>query len=71
LRGVAMRDVELYRRLLGIEAPWKVERVELSVAEQRVDVVVGHGEGVRWPCPECGTVLSVRDHAAERAWRHA
>ena len=27
-----MRDVELYRQLLGIEAPWKVERVELSAA---------------------------------------
>jgi transposase len=65
-----MRDVELYRQLLGIEAPWKVERVELSVAEQRVDVVVGHADGVRWPCPECGTALSVRDHAEERAWRH-
>jgi transposase len=65
-----MRDVELYRQLLGVEAPWKVERVDLSVGEQRVDVLVGHGVGVRWPCPECGTKLSVRDHAEERSWRH-
>ena len=65
-----MRDVELYRQLLGIEVPWKVERVDLSVAEQRVDVVVGHADGVRWPCPECATELSVYDHAEERAWRH-
>jgi transposase len=67
---VAMRDVELYRQLLGIEVPWKVERVELSVAEQRVDVVVSHAKGVRWPCPECGTEISAYDHAEERAWRH-
>lgn len=26
-----MRDTELYRHLLGLEAPWKVGRVELSV----------------------------------------
>jgi hypothetical protein len=43
--GVAMRDVELYRRLLGIEAPWEVQQVELSVSEQRLDVVVGHAKG--------------------------
>jgi transposase len=67
---VAMRDVELYRRLLGIEAPWEVKSVDLSLAEQRVDVVVGHGRGVRWRCPECGAELSTYDHAERRAWRH-
>jgi transposase len=65
-----MRDVELYRQLLALEAPWRVERVDLSVAEQRVDVLVSHVRGVRWPCPECGTRLSVYDHSEERAWRH-
>jgi transposase len=67
---VAMRDVELYRRLLGIEAPWEVKSVDLSLACQRVDVVVGHGRGVRWRCPECGAELSTYDHAERRAWRH-
>lgn len=65
-----MRDVELYRLLLGIEAPWEVQSVDLSVADQKVDVMVGHAKRVRWPCPECGTELSVYDHAEERAWRH-
>jgi hypothetical protein len=41
-----MRDVELYRQLLGIEVPGGVERVELSVTERKVDVVVVHGKGV-------------------------
>ena len=50
-----MRDVELYRLLLGIEAPWEVQSVDLSVADQKVDVMVGHAKRVRWPCPECGT----------------
>jgi transposase len=65
-----MRDVELYRRLLGIEAPWEVKSVDLSLACQRVDVVVGHGRGVCWRCPECGAELSTYDHAERRAWRH-
>jgi hypothetical protein len=26
-----MRDTELYRQVLGLEAPWEVTRVELSI----------------------------------------
>ena len=65
-----MRDVELYRQVLGLEAPWTVTRVDLSVTEERVDVWAGHADRVRWPCPTCGAELPVYDHAAERAWRH-
>jgi hypothetical protein len=38
-----MRDIDLYRHLLGLEAPWTVTRVELSVGEGRVDVWADHG----------------------------
>ncbi len=65
-----MRDVELYRHLLGLEAPWTVRSVELNVPGQQVDVWAGHAEDVRWPCPECGTTLGLYDHAEERVWRH-
>lgn len=65
-----MRDVELYRHLLGLQAPWTVGRVELSVTAQQVDVWAEHGEKVRWPCPDCGIELPVYDHAEERSWRH-
>jgi hypothetical protein len=37
-----MRDTELYRHLLGLVAPWEVERVELSVEDGRVEVWVQH-----------------------------
>ncbi len=66
----AMRDTELYRHLLGLVSPWEVSRVELSVDGGRVDVWVEHPKGTRFACPECGTGLSVYDHAEERAWRH-
>jgi transposase len=65
-----MRDVELYRHVLGLESPWTVSRVELHVKEQRVDVWAEHSEGYAWPCPECGPALPLYDHAEERAWRH-
>lgn len=65
-----MRDTELYQRLLGLESPWTVSRVELNVTEQRVDIWAGHPEGARWPCPDCGTTVALYDHAEERAWRH-
>jgi transposase len=65
-----MQDTELYRYLLGLELPWKVERVKLDVDSQRVDVWAGHAEGLRWPCPECGEMMPVYDHTPERTWRH-
>jgi transposase len=65
-----MRDTELYRQLLGLESPWDVSRVELSLEEGRVDVWTGHPRGARWSCPECDRELATYDHAEERAWRH-
>jgi transposase len=65
-----MRDTDLYRHLLGLEAPWFVANVELNVKEQRVDVFVEHTEGTQWPCPECSASSPVYDHVPERAWRH-
>jgi transposase len=56
--------------MLGLEAPWTVESVELDMKEQRVDVRAGHQEGLHWPCPDCGALLSVYDHSEERTWRH-
>ena len=65
-----MRDTELYRHLLGLVAPWEVDRVELSAPGGRVDVWVGHPGRTRFACPDCERELAVYDHAEERAWRH-
>lgn len=65
-----MRDTELYRHLLGLESPWEVTRVELSVEAGRVDVWADHSAGVPMPCPGCGRMLPLYDHSEERAWRH-
>jgi transposase len=65
-----MQSVELYRQLLGLAAPWTVERVDLDVAGQRVEVFVAHKAGARFGCPECARELAVFDHVGERVWRH-
>ena len=65
-----MHDVELYQQIFGLSSPWKVEQVELDTAGQRVEVVVSHGEGMKWKCPHCERELAVYDHSEERTWRH-
>ena len=65
-----MQDRELYRQILGIEAPWFVERVELKLAEGEVHIYLEHREMTSWPCPECGASCQLYDHQGERQWRH-
>jgi transposase len=65
-----MRDTDLYWHLLGLAAPWTVERVELSVEKQRVDVFVEHPVGLPWRCASCTHSGTLYDHSDERVWRH-
>ncbi len=63
-----MRDVELYRALLGLTAPWTVAGVDVDMKGQRVVVRVEAGPGP-YPCPECGTPTGRYD-SKPRRWRH-
>lgn len=65
-----MHSEELYRQMLGLTTPWDVERVDLNMTEQRVDVYVRHPARQRFACPQCGRELGVYDHQSARAWRH-
>jgi transposase len=65
-----MRDKQLYEQILGLTEAWYISRVELNVAEQRVDIWVEHRDGVAWPCPTSGRSVALYDHADERMWRH-
>ena len=66
----AMKDTELYTRLLGIHRPWYVQEVRFSDSPERIDVYVDHEPGIQIGCPECGGCCSVYDHLAEREWQH-
>lgn len=65
-----MRDRDLYQQILGLGDPWRVQRVELTVKDQRVDVYAEHVERPSWPCPECDAQCGLHDHEEERTWRH-
>jgi len=65
-----MQDHELYRRILGIEAPWFVDSVELKLESGEIHVYLRHHDMMEWPCPECGAACKLYDHQPERRWRH-
>lgn len=64
-----MQDKELYEKLLGLEAPWVVESVELQMEKAKVTVHLTHEPAARFPCPECGIGCPTHDHR-HRQWRH-
>lgn len=65
-----MRDVELYRHLIGLQSPWTVEKVTLDIKERRVEVWAQHNERVKWTCPQCQSLCPLHDHEPQRTWRH-
>jgi transposase len=65
-----MEDRELYRRILGIESPWRVSSVDLRLAPKEVHIYLTHEDLPTFPCAECGTPSKLYDHQPERQWRH-
>jgi transposase len=64
-----MRDHELYATILGLTAPWTVERVEVDVPGGAVHVWLARTGDAAAQCPECQTACPIYDHR-EREWRH-
>jgi len=60
---------EHYGKLLGLQSPWVVDGVGLSLKEQRVSIEVVY-RSENGPCPVCGAACAVYDHQARRTWRH-
>lgn len=65
-----MNDPRFFETILGVKSPWRVERVEMSTGEKRLDAFLAHEDGVKFACPECETSSPVYDHSAARVWRH-
>jgi transposase len=59
----AVQDTKLFETILGIQAPWSIDRVTLDTSGERVDLWAEHADATRWPCSGHG-------HAEERVWRH-
>ena len=63
-----MRDIELYKAILGLTPPWTVVDVKLDVKGQQVTVHVHPGDGP-FRCPECQATVPGYDRKPRR-WRH-
>ena len=64
-----MKDTALYQQLLGIESPWRVSSVDLSIAQKRVVVEVELKPQV-WADPSDPTRRAHINGWTDRQWRH-
>lgn len=64
-----MRDRDLYAKLLGIEAPWRVREVDARLDASEVEVFIIFDDKAELPCPECGAACGRHD-TRTRTWRH-
>ena len=64
-----MDDRSLYASILGLQAPWEVERVELKAVEEAANVFVHKAAGTPFARPECATAAPIYDHV-DRTWLH-
>ncbi|WP_096326274.1 ISL3 family transposase [Nannocystis exedens] len=64
-----MAETELYARILGIEAPWRVAAVKLQLGQGQIVIEVEHDPDVPTTCPECGQAVPRHDTRTRR-WRH-
>ena len=65
-----MEDTRLYAMLLGIDFPWRISRVQVDMASERIDVWVEEAAGARFSCAACRQDAPVYDHMSEQVWRH-
>lgn len=64
-----MRDRQLYSQILGIQTPWSVSDVELSLNEGQVTVYIEHNGKKPCKCSTCGKPCPGYDHIVQK-WRH-
>lgn len=64
-----MDETALYERILGLEAPWFVDTVELDESDDAVVVYLSLEEGEPLSCPVCGR-MAPRYDKRRRRWRH-
>jgi transposase len=60
---------KLYEAVLGLKAPWSIERVVTDLEAGEVHVTVALPANTRWVCPDCQAEAPIHDHQ-ERSWRH-
>src|SRR5262245_57193910 len=65
-----MRDIDVFSKLLNLQAPWKVDRISLVPQEHHLDLWLTHRRNASFACPECHTSSPLYDPVPSRTWRH-
>jgi transposase len=65
-----MRDIELFRAALGLQAPWQVVGSAFDVGERRLELRIDFERGARFPCPECDAPGCPVHDTEQKTWRH-
>ncbi|MDD3051230.1 MAG: ISL3 family transposase [Candidatus Cloacimonetes bacterium] len=60
---------ELFNTILGLDEPWEVERVDLSIEQNEVTIYVKYNSN-KGICPECQQKCDIYDIRESRKWRH-
>ena len=58
-----------YHQLVGLNQDWVIADVQLDVRNKTLTLPLEF-VGDHVVCPECGATSSMKDHGAERCWRH-
>lgn len=61
---------DYHKTLMGLNDPWIVSNVELSIEKQSVKIYVEWPVSDKVPCPECDCKCSMKDFSPVREWRH-
>jgi transposase len=64
-----MQDLELYRKILGIQSPWLLTDVKLDLQKRSVTLSVEYDKKMPMVCPICLGAADTYDHK-KRSWRH-
>jgi hypothetical protein len=53
-----MQDKQLHAQILGIQSPWRVERVDFMLNKRAIHVHLEHEPQEQRQCAECGNFRS-------------
>jgi transposase len=65
-----MEGTQLYAIMLGIKFPWKVNRGQVDMASNHIDVWVEEAGGTEFSCAVCKQEAPVYYHPDEQVSRH-
>ena len=71
MKPTPQNDLRLhYELLLGLEEPWRVEKVQMDLKGSQVEIALEHPGEQPLVCPKCGGKMTRHDGGTERTWRH-